>query len=319
MRTGLLIGLLLSGLTTLSSAQATYITTDTVYRQAVEQGLVALKRGDCQTCLVQYRRAFAVSQKSVLSMLRAATCANECGQIQQARTYLQQANKIDWQGSEQVWRGRQSYPEMNRLRSSALAADFQLTLDEQKRLAGRDPVLERELQQIMDADQQPRLLLDSLGRQYGFNSPRLAPLYAQMQQADSLNTIKVEQILQTHGYPGKRLVGNELSITAWLVIQHAPLQLQEYYLPLMQTAAAQGDLLKGNVALLVDRIRLRKGQKQLYGSQVHLGADGKPEGFEPIEEEADVNSRRTQMELPPLEEYARQWGFKYVLPRRETN
>lgn len=314
MRKAVCIGLLLIGSTTLVFSQTTYASTDTVYRQAVEQGLAALKEGDCGRCLAHYQRAFAVSQKSAVSTLRAATCAYQCGQVQQARTYLQKATEVDWWISEDVWRSPPTYPELAPLRASALAADFQVSLDKQKRLAGRDPALERELQQVFEADQQPRLRLDSLGRRYGFNAPQLAPLYAQMQQADSINTITIERILQTYGYPGTKLVGEKLNSTAWVVVQHAPLPLQEKYLPLMQAAAAQGELPKSNIALLVDRIRVRKGQKQLYGSQVHLGTDGKPAGFEPIEDEADVNKRRAQMALPPLEDYAKQWGFEYALP-----
>lgn len=82
----------------------------------------------------------------------------------------------------------------------------------------------------------------------------------------------------------------------------------------MQEAADKGEMEKGNLALLLDRIRIRKGQKQLYGSQVHVDSDGKPDGFEPIEDEPNVNKRRAEVGLPPLETYAQHWGFEYKLP-----
>lgn len=316
MKYSLLIWGLLCWTGTTALAQITFATPDTAYRQAVENGLSALKKGDCHACLDYYQRAFLLSQKSALSTLRAAACAQLCGQMVQARAYIQKATSVDWWASEDVWTNKKEYPELALLRTSSLAIEFQKDLDSQKIAAGRNPTLERELQVIFDSDQKPRLRLDTLGKQYGFKSPQAEPVYTEMRRADSVNTSKIEPILAIYGYPGKKLVGDQLSITAWLVIQHASLALQEKYLPLMQAAAAQGDLHKSNLALLIDRIRIGNGQKQLYGSQVHIGTDGKPHGFEPIDDEPNVNKRRAEADMSPLEEYARHWGFDYVLPKR---
>ncbi|MPR31800.1 DUF6624 domain-containing protein [Salmonirosea aquatica] len=218
--------------------------------------------------------------------------------------------------SEYLWEEQKEYPELNPLRTGSIAKEFEVHLNKSKVAAGRNPDLERELKQILEADQRPRLLMDTVGRHYGFNSPQAKPVWDEMRRVDSMNLPKVEQILQLFGYPGKRLVGNKLSSTAWLIIQHSSLSVQEKYLPLIQQAAEQGELDKSNLALLIDRLRLKKGQKQLYGTQVHNGPDGRPSGFEPIEDESNVNKRRTEMGLPPLEEYARHWGFEYVVPEK---
>ncbi|WP_420148952.1 DUF6624 domain-containing protein [Spirosoma sp.] len=303
---------LLVFLTRICVAQTTYAIKDTAYVKSVEQAFADLKRGNCQACLYAYEKAFTISRKSALSTLRAAVCAYQCKQVEQAKTYISKAVATDFWISEDVWEKRKEYPEFEVLRTSSLATDFQHYVDKQKIAEGRNPSLERELNQIFLADNRPRLRLDSIGRHYGFNSPQTKPLWEEIRQIDSINLIKVERIIQQYGYPGKRLVGEKQDITTWLVIQHSPLAIQEKYLPLLQKAAEQGELSKANVAMLVDRIRVFKSQKQLYGSQVQNGADGKPSGFFPIEDEVNVNKRRAEVGLPPLEDYARHFGFEYV-------
>lgn len=297
-------------------SQTTYATTDTTYRNAVENALIALKKGDCKRCLTLYERAFAISKKSAMSSLRAATCAYQCGQTQQAKEYMKRAVSLDWWGSEDMWNKPGEYPEFAPLRSSTLATDLVRYVDERKIAEGRNPDLERQLQRIFDTDQAIRLRLDSVGQQFGFNSPQTKPIWDEMRRKDSLNLPEVIQILDQYGYPGKKLVGEEQSITAWLVIQHSNLATQEKYLPLIRQAADAGELPKSNWALLDDRIRVFKGQKQLYGSQVRNGPDGKPDGFHPIEDEPNVNKRRASVGLPPLEEYARHFGFTYKVPNK---
>ncbi|CAN5558205.1 hypothetical protein BH09BAC4_BH09BAC4_26450 [soil metagenome] len=300
-----------------SSAQTNYAVQDTAYVHAVEQAFASLKQGDCQACLTQYKRAFSISQKSAMSTLRAAVCAYQCQQTEQAREFISKATSIDFWASEDIWNNGKDYPEFDVLRTSPLSADFQNGIDKQKVAEGRNPVLERELKEIFRADNQPRLRLDSIGRQYGFNSPQTKSLWAEISRVDSINLPKIERILQQYGYPGKHLVGEKQNITAWLVIQHSPLAIQEKYLPLIQKAADQGELDKSSAALLVDRIRVYKGQKQLYGSQVKLGtgANGK-NSFDPIEDEINVDKRRADVGLPPIKDYARHWGFEYIPPKK---
>lgn len=294
-----------------SLAQQTYATTDKAYVAGVEKAFAFMKQGRCDSCLAEYRKAFAISQKSALSTLRAAACAYQCGQDDQAVTFVNQAARFAFWEVESIWANRKENSEFDPVRSSFFGTYQQEAVDKQKIAVGRNPQLERDLAQIFDEDQHVRLRADTVGRRYGFNSPQIKPVWEAIRRLDSVNLPKVEQILKQHGYPGKRLVGEQQSVTAWLVIQHSPLAIQEKYLPLLQAATDRGDLAKANLALLIDRIRVFKGQKQLYGSQVKNDADGKPNGFHTIEDEANVNKRRAEMGLEPLEEYAKRFGFTY--------
>ncbi|CAM2068647.1 DUF6624 domain-containing protein [Sulfidibacter corallicola] len=166
-----------------------------------------------------------------------------------------------------------------------------------------------ELKSIRTADQENRVQLDATIKKHGSNSPEARELRAKIQATDKVNLAKVEKIIAEHGYPGKSMVGYQQT-TAFLVIQHAPLEVQEKYLPLLSAAAESGELPKSSMALLVDRVLARTGKKQRYGSQVVRQPDGTYQ-LHPIEDEANVNIRRLKMGLEPLEQYVAKWGIEY--------
>jgi hypothetical protein len=57
------------------------------------------------------------------------------------------------------------------------------------------------------------------------------------------------------------------------------------------------------VALLIDRIEVKAGRPQIYGTQLSL-KDGKLV-LDPLSDSAGVDARRRQMGLGPLAEYLR--------------
>ncbi|OON65590.1 DUF6624 domain-containing protein [Hymenobacter sp. CRA2] len=172
--------------------------------------------------------------------------------------------------------------------------------------------LKKELQEIYATDQGVRGKIDSVQRNFGQKSPQWDALMSEMRAIDERNTKRVTEIIDQYGWPGKALVGRMGSLTAFLVIQHADLAVQEKYFDVLKQAAARGDIAPGNFALLQDRVLLRRGKSQIYGSQV-VGnpSTGKPE-FAPIEDEAHVDERRAAVGLGPLAEYAKNFGFEYT-------
>lgn len=69
------------------------------------------------------------------------------------------------------------------------------------------------------------------------------------------------------------------------------------------------------MAMMQDRILMREGKKQIYGSQVVYNKTGE-QIFYPIEDETNVNIRREKVGLQPLEEYAKYFGIDYKLPKQ---
>jgi hypothetical protein len=88
-----------------------------------------------------------------------------------------------------------------------------------------------------------------------------------MMRVDSAHTARIREIMATHGWPGISRVGPEAANAAFLLVQHtADNALQAEALGLMQ-AAPPGEVSLPDLALLTDRVRVRQGLPQLYGSQ----------------------------------------------------
>jgi hypothetical protein len=69
--------------------------------------------------------------------------------------------------------------------------------------------------------------------------------------------------------------------------------------------------------MMIDRVKVKKHEKQIYGTQLRFIKDPKTgyitdkSEFEPIEDEKNVNKRRQEVGLQPIEEYAKEMGIVY--------
>ncbi|RYU91321.1 hypothetical protein EWM62_05110 [Mucilaginibacter terrigena] len=175
--------------------------------------------------------------------------------------------------------------------------------------------LVRELETIYADDQSGRKKIDSLAKIYGLQSPQVKELFKTIALQDSVNLMKVKKILDKHGWAGPDEVGALGTVTLFLVIQHADLATQKQYLPLMREAVKSKKLRASSLAMLEDRINVREGKKQLYGSQLRSDAEGKMK-FDPIEDEPNVDKRRAEVGLEPLKDYAKRFGLDYTVPEQ---
>jgi hypothetical protein len=93
------------------------------------------------------------------------------------------------------------------------------------------------------------------------------------------------------------------------VIQHAGIKIQEKYLPMMRDAVIKGNARAGSLALLEDRVALRRGGKQIYGSQITRDDKTGKYYVMPLEDPDNVDKRRQQVGLGPLKDYVSEWGI----------
>jgi hypothetical protein len=100
-----------------------------------------------------------------------------------------------------------------------------------------------------------------------------------------------------------------------LIIQHSNLELQEKYLPTIKTLCDQKEADWESYSLMYDRIQIGHDKPQLYGSQLHYNEKTKKNEFFPIEDEKNVDKRRAEIGMMPLEDYAAHFGVKYSLPK----
>ena len=147
-------------------------------------------------------------------------------------------------------------------------------------------------------------------------TPALEELYDSDQESrvglapsnDVWNMQRLEEIVAECGWPDSEFLGRKAAVGAFLVLQHAPLDLQLRYLPLIREAAEKGQLVAGTLPLLEDRILVRKGLPQSYGTQFSKGCE-----LYEIEEPESVEERRDAAGLPPLQEYV-----AYCLEKRSS-
>lgn len=160
-------------------------------------------------------------------------------------------------------------------------------------------------------DQVHRNHLRSVLNAHGVNSPAYDSLVALMTTQDSLNSIEVEDILEEYGWPSKFQIGREGQSTLFFVIQHASIETQEKYLPLILRAYQEGEAKGEYVALLTDRIAGAKGKKQTYGTQVAMDKEKGVMYVLPIEDTEKINEKRADLDLQPIEEYLASFGIEW--------
>ena len=126
-----------------------------------------------------------------------------------------------------------------------------------------------------------------------------------MARADSANTAWLKAYVARWGWPTAAQVGREAVEAAFLIVQHAvhDTAFMRAMLPAIEQAHRRGDLDGGEVAMLTDRIEVKAGRSQIYGTQLSL--KGGRWVLDPIADSATVDARRKRMGLPPLAEYLR--------------
>ena len=193
------------------------------------------------------------------------------------------------------------------------AKEWKEALDKlQKKLdvleANYDKPLKAELLAILEEDQKYRQQLQGVEKKYGWNSKEMKDFWVIINNADSLNLIKIKAILDKNGWVGADKVGNEASNAIFLVIQHSDLPTQQKYLPMMREAVKNKKANGSSLALLEDRVALGEGRKQIYGSQLRGDGNG---GYylSPLEDPDNVDKRREEVGLPPIAEYIRNWNL----------
>ena len=133
-------------------------------------------------------------------------------------------------------------------------------------------------------------------------------------QNDYFNSIAVQAILDKYGWLGPEVVGTQGSDALFLVIQHSYPAVQIKYLPMLRQAVIDGKASGKQWALLEDRVGVATVGTQIYGSQININHFTGKHTIAPIRDEKNVNKRRKAIGLPPLEEYAKEFGIVYNLP-----
>ncbi|MDN3204069.1 DUF6624 domain-containing protein [Algoriphagus sediminis] len=168
--------------------------------------------------------------------------------------------------------------------------------------ANLDSSLIRELEEMVKIDQ---LAASNAQPPKEFSSLSQSEWESKKDSIFRANQEKASKILEEVGYPGFDKVGQVGERNFWLIVQHSDFNLafQEEVLDLMHEEVLEGNASPSNYALLTDRVRMNKGEKLVYGTQVNYNFITGEAFSLPTEDPENLNARRAEMGLEPIEDY----------------
>jgi hypothetical protein len=136
-------------------------------------------------------------------------------------------------------------------------------------------------------------------------------VWQRQSEIDSANAGRLEELIAEYGWLGIGEVGKDGAAAVFLIVQHANLGFQEKYLPQMKESVDAHNFPAAYLAYLEDRILMRRGEPQIYGTQLIVSSETGNTELYPIEDEANVDERRAKVGLGPLADYLAGFGIDY--------
>lgn len=148
------------------------------------------------------------------------------------------------------------------------------------------------LEKMVDRDQNiRRILVDSVG----IDSPNAGPFMKKMRDIDADNQKNIRLILNKYGWIGQSKIGTKAAEAFFYSIQHSDTTLMIEWFPEFKKLADIGEADKVLCAMMEDRLLMRKGKKQIYGTQATVFRDDNKVAIWPIEDSKNVNERRKKI------------------------
>jgi len=151
---------------------------------------------------------------------------------------------------------------------------------------------------------QRRVASDQAARRAMLANPADGAVVREVARIDADDDAWLRRLLEKDGLPGADQIGEFGLHLTWLLVQHADQDppLQQWALAGFERRHDAGEFSADELARLTDRVLLEQGKTQRYGTQFDWGSGR----FEPrhIDGVSDVDSRRRQLGLMPLADYA---------------
>jgi hypothetical protein len=279
------------------------------YSELIAKGDAYYKDKDFLNSANQYEAAFKIKEGTASHYYNAACSWALSGEKEMALDNLEKSITKGWLDIKWMNKDADLTSLHEEDRWVKLNEQLQAKIDEIE--SKYNQPLKEELEAIYIKDQMLRQMLDCAEEKFGKGSDEIKYFWGLINDQDQENEKRVLEIIDEHGWPGKSLVGGKANTTVWLVIQHAPLEIQEKYLPLLEASVKEGESRGSNLALLQDRVLMRQDKKQIYGSQIRTDQETGEMYVYPIEDPENVNKRRAEVGLGTIEEYAKRFGIDY--------
>lgn len=131
------------------------------------------------------------------------------------------------------------------------------------------------------------------------NPSKCAQFKNELRYQDSVSFNEIGKIIINYGYPSKLIAGDACEIPFY-ILGFAPLSVKENQLNELILAADRGIISWKSLAFFIDKIKISKKEKQIYGTQVYFDKNHK-EFLYPIEDEENLNKRRIHVGLEVIE------------------
>ncbi|WP_196888966.1 DUF6624 domain-containing protein [Aureivirga sp. CE67] len=174
-----------------------------------------------------------------------------------------------------------------------------------------DQDLKKTLEDLFIKDQTLRQLYLDAEKKFGKDSDEMKFFWNLMEIQDEKNQAELINLLNKYGWSGTSKVGGKANIAQFLIIQHAPMEIQEQYLPLLEESVLNNESKGSHLAMLEDRILVSKNKPQKYGTQFYYDKKLKANILYQIENKNEVDKRRNRIGLDLLETYLKKFNIRY--------
>lgn len=284
------------------------------YQELIGKANSRYKEEAYQASAEQFDAAFKLQEGSASDYYNAACSWALADNEEQAIIYIAKSTEKGWKNIKWM----QQDKDLKSLHSHAdwkeIVANAQVNLDEYEK--DLDKPLKKQLEEIYMKDQMLRRMIGDVQEQYGRESDEMKYFWTLISMQDSINEAQVIEIIEKRGWVGKSLVGGQANSSLWLVIQHAPIATQEKYLPLLKESVKKRESRGSHLALLEDRILMRNGKPQTYGSQITIDKETDQQIVYEIRDPEYVNQRRAEVGLGPIEEYVKRWDIEWTIEQK---
>lgn len=131
-------------------------------------------------------------------------------------------------------------------------------------------------------------------------------------EVDRNNLIKIESIIHHCNWSSIEACGQEGVNAAFYTIQHAQPEYRTKHLNKFIELSQSGLIRKSMLALMIDRTRQDQGLKQFYGTQTTVDKTTGKRILDELEDPANVDSLRKEMDLEPLIYYLKAHNIERI-------
>ncbi|MEO5642231.1 MAG: DUF6624 domain-containing protein [Bacteroidia bacterium] len=283
---------------------------DTFYIMEPLEGDKLYAKGDIKGAIKAYQKLMKKDPQNNSMYHNIACCFTKDGQYDSAFKYLNLDLQLD------TFPNVYSDPDLLPLRYDGHWAAYSKKLMEGIKIKYSSKLknfeLAKMLWEMQAKDQAYYYEIDLADKKMGMNSPVSNALWTAKENFNRQNVETLDSIINASGWPKISEVGQLGSVTAFLIIQHSTLQLQLKYLPVIKSLCEAEEASWQSYAYMYDRVQTGLERPQLYGSQLKFNPETKKYELFPIEDEKNVNKRRAELGMQPLEDYLEHNGIKYV-------